>query len=93
MPGLIGNMARVAVAQGVRNRVTQRQSQRWADQGKAAPAYMAPSAGAQAAPPPPPAAAAPAEDPIAQLEKLGQLRDKGLLTDEEFQAQKAKLLA
>jgi membrane protease subunit (stomatin/prohibitin family) len=43
------------------------------------------------------AAAAPApapveEDPFAQLEKLGQLHAQGILTDEEFAAQKAKLL-
>jgi hypothetical protein len=44
----------------------------------------------QAPPPPPPAA--PAVDPIEQLTKLGQLRDSGVLTEEEFQAQKAKIL-
>jgi hypothetical protein len=33
-----------------------------------------------------------AADRIAQLERLGELRDKGVLTDEEFEAQKAKLL-
>ena len=44
---------------------------------------------------PPPAAPAPADDGddmIAQLEKLGALHDKGILTDEEFAAQKAKIL-
>jgi len=35
----------------------------------------------------------PAADPIEKLEKLGKLRDSGVLTDEEFAAQKAKLLA
>jgi hypothetical protein len=34
-----------------------------------------------------------ADDPIAQLEKLGELRDAGVLTEDEFQAQKAKILA
>jgi membrane protease subunit (stomatin/prohibitin family) len=38
------------------------------------------------------AAPAPQEDPIAQLERLGALRDQGVLTEEEFQAQKAKIL-
>ena len=33
-----------------------------------------------------------AEDPIAQIEKLGKLKEQGLLTDEEFAAQKAKIL-
>jgi hypothetical protein len=34
----------------------------------------------------------PAVDYVAQLEKLGQLRDAGVLTDEEFQAKKADIL-
>jgi hypothetical protein len=34
----------------------------------------------------------PAVDYVAQLEKLGQLRDAGVLTDEEFQAKKAEIL-
>jgi hypothetical protein len=44
--------------------------------------------------PPPAAAAAPAsqDDTISQLERLGALKDQGVLTDEEFQAQKAKIL-
>ncbi len=36
---------------------------------------------------------APAEDPYEQLEKLGKLHEQGILTDEEFSAAKAKLLA
>ena len=93
--GLIGGMARTAVVAGtataVSNRVSRRQAGRWAQQEQQQSAQ-------QYAPPPPapaPAAAAPADDGddlIAQLEKLGQLRDKGILTDEEFAAQKAKLL-
>ena len=39
-----------------------------------------------------PAAPAPEEDMITQLERLGALRDQGILTEEEFEAQKAKLL-
>jgi hypothetical protein len=49
----------------------------------------------QAAAPAPaaPTAAAPAqEDMISQLERLGALKAQGILTEEEFQAQKAKLL-
>lgn len=34
-----------------------------------------------------------AQDPIAQLERLGKLREQGVLTDEEFAEQKAKILA
>lgn len=85
-------MARVAVASGtattVSNRVSRRQAQRWSDQGQGAPAYLSET-------PPPaaePAAAAPAPDPIQQLKELGELHQQGVLTDEEFAAQKAKLL-
>jgi hypothetical protein len=42
------------------------------------------------APSAPPAAAAP--DPIEQLKQLGELHQQGVLTDEEFAAQKARLL-
>ena len=81
-------MARTAVIAGtatsVSNRVSRRQAQRWADQDAAV--YQE-----QAAPPPAPAAAAP-PDPIEQLKELGQLHEQGILTDEEFAAQKAKVL-
>jgi hypothetical protein len=101
VPGLLGGVARVAVASGtataVRNRVSRRQAERWAEQGEAQPAYLQPPPQAaapppQAAAPPPQAPPAPAADPIEQLTKLGELRDKGVLTEEEFAAQKAKLL-
>ena len=50
-----------------------------------------------AAPPPEPevqyvAAPEPAEDTYEQLSKLGALHEQGILTDEEFSAQKAKIL-
>jgi len=41
----------------------------------------------------PPAASAPEQDMITQLERLGALKAQGLLTDEEFAAAKAQLLA
>jgi membrane protease subunit (stomatin/prohibitin family) len=47
---------------------------------------------AQAAPPPA-AAAAPQVDMVGQLQKLAELKDQGILTQAEFDAQKAKLLA
>ena len=55
---------------------------------------------AQQAPPPaepeyaeaPPAAAGPSPDTIEQLKQLGGLRDSGVLTEEEFAAEKAKIL-
>jgi len=88
MPGLIRGVARTAAVAGtataVSNRVSRRQAGRWAEQDQAA--Y------AQQAPPPQAAPAAPAADPIAQLKELGELRDSGVLTDEEFAAQKAKIL-
>ena len=94
MPGVLGNVARVAVASGtataVRNRVSRRQSERWSEEGTSQPAYLEPQ---QAAAPQPQAAPAPAADPIEQLTKLGELRDNGVLTEEEFAAQKAKILA
>ena len=92
MPGLLRGMARTAVVAGtataVSNRVSRRQANRWAQQE---PEYyeQAP-APAPAAPPPPPAPAAP--DPIAQLKDLAELHKQGVLTDEEFAAQKAKVL-
>ena len=93
MPGLLGNVARVAVASGtataVRNRVSRRQAERWSEEGKAQPGYMQPQ---EAAAPPPQAPPPAAPDPIEQLTKLGELRDSGVLTEEEFAAQKAKLL-
>jgi hypothetical protein len=89
MPGLIRGVARTAVIAGtatsVSNRVSRRQTDRWAEQ-EAAQAPP-PAAAAPAAP------AAPAADPVEQLKELGELRDKGVLTEEEFAAQKAKLLA
>lgn len=41
-------------------------------------------------PPPPPA---PPRDTVTQLKELAELKSQGILTDAEFQAQKAKLLA
>ncbi len=56
----------------------------------AQPQYAQPEP--QYAAPPPPAAAPAADDPIAQLERLGTLKAQGILTDEEFAAAKAKIL-
>ena len=90
-------MARTAVVAGtataVSNRVSRRQAERWAaeDQsGYAQPQYVEQPQYAQQAPMP---AAAPAADPIEQLAKLGQLRDSGVLTEAEFEVQKAKILS
>jgi hypothetical protein len=45
-----------------------------------------------AAPPPAPAPAPEAPDPIEQLKELASLKEQGILTDEEFAAEKAKIL-
>ena len=88
MPGLLRGMARVAVVSGTAtaasNRVNRRQSQRWAAQEQAA------------APQAPPAPAAPAqngESRMDQLKSLGELKAQGVLTDQEFEAEKARILA
>jgi hypothetical protein len=89
MPGLIRGVARTAVVAGtataVSNRVSRRQGERWAAQAPPQQQYYE-------EPPQQAAPAAPAADPIAQLKELGELRDSGVLTDEEFAAQKAKIL-
>jgi hypothetical protein len=72
-------------ATAVSNRVSRRQAERWAGQGAQQGQYYE-------APPPAAAPADAAADPIQQLKELGELRDKGVLTEEEFAAQKAKLL-
>jgi hypothetical protein len=85
MPGLLRGMARVAVVSGTAtaasNRVNRRQSQRWAAQE-------------QAASPEAPAAPAPSgESRIDQLKSLGELKAQGVLSDAEFEAEKARILA
>jgi Short C-terminal domain len=96
MPGLLRGVARTAVIAGtatsVSNRVSRRQAQRWGAQE--AEQYQEPPPQAyQQPPPPPPAAAAPAADPVERLGELADLRDRGVLTDEEFAAAKSKILA
>jgi len=90
MPGLLRGVARTAVIAGtatsVSNRVSKRQSERWAAQEAPPPQQAAP------APPPPAAPAAPATSTIDQLKELGELKSQGILTEEEFAAQKAKIL-
>lgn len=86
--GLLRGMARTAVVAGtataVSNRVSRRQAERWSQEDQSA--YAQPTY-AQPAP------AAGDDDVVEQLTKLAELRDKGILTDEEFAAQKAKVLA
>ncbi len=92
MPGLLRGLARTAAIAGtataVSNRVSRRQYNKWSDQEAQA---------AQPAPAPAPAAPAPAagggeEDRIQRLKDLGDLKSQGILTDQEFQAEKARIL-
>src|SRR3954447_14660854 len=96
--GLMRGVARTAVIAGtataVSNRVSRRQQNRWAAQ-QAPPqdAYyqqQPPPAAYQA--PPPPAPAAEPIDPYAQLRELAELKQQGVLTEAEFQVEKAKIL-
>jgi len=88
--GLLRGVARTAVIAGtataVSNRVSRRQGNRWAQQDQQAyddqQQYAAPAPAPEAAP-----------DPYAQLKELADLKAQGVLTDAEFQAQKAKILA
>ena len=89
MPGLLRGMARVAVVSGtataVSNRVSRRQSQRWA--GEEQQAYQE-----QAPPAPAAAPAAGGESRVDQLKALAELREQGVLNDAEFEAEKARIL-
>ena len=93
MPGLLRMAGRTAMVAGtataVSGRVARRQANRYAQQDQAAapsPAYAAPAQQPASAP-------SASDDMYIQLEKLGQLKEQGILTDQEFAAQKAKILA
>ncbi|MGW4895994.1 SHOCT domain-containing protein [Kitasatospora sp. NPDC004240] len=96
MPGLIRGMARTAVVAGtataVSNRVSRRQAGRWARQEEAEQPPPPAQAPPQAAPPPPAAAPVPMENKLDQLKELATLKQQGILTEEEFAAQKAHIL-
>lgn len=89
MPPLLRGVARTAIIAGtatsVSNRVSRRQGQRWAEQEAAQQQAAAPA-------PAPAAPAAGEGSVIEQLKELASLKDQGILTEEEFAAQKAKLL-
>lgn len=83
---LVRAMARTAVVAGtataVSNRVSRRQAGRWAEQEQQQ-TYQ------QAAPPP---ATAPEQDRVGKLKELAELKQSGVLTEDEFAAEKAKIL-
>ena len=84
MPGLLRGVARTAVVAGtataVSNRVSRRQAGRWAAQAP------------EPEPEPAPAYADPMPDKLTQLKQLGELKSQGVLTEAEFEQQKAKIL-
>ena len=97
-PGLIGTMARTAVVAGTATAVSGGVARRQQAKAAGAQPQQAPAPEAAPAPAPEPApapAAAPADgtnDVIAQLKELAELKNQGILTDAEFEAQKAKIL-
>ena len=100
--GLVRGVARTAVVAGtataVAGGVRRRQDEKYASREQAAydqqqAAYAQGAADAAAQQPPPPAPAAGGDDTLAELEKLADLKNQGLLTDDEFAAAKAKILA
>lgn len=90
MPRLLRTVGRTAAIAGtataVSGRVQRRQANKWSQQEAA----QAPPEAAPAPPAAPPASGASMLD---QLKQLGELKDQGILTEDEFAAQKAKLLA
>jgi Short C-terminal domain len=96
MPGLLRGVARTAVVAGtataVSNRVSRRQGNRWAaqeqQQAYQQPAYQQPAYYEQ----PPPEPADDMDAKLAQLRELGELKSQGVLSEEEFAAQKRRIL-
>jgi putative oligomerization/nucleic acid binding protein len=87
---LLRGVARTAVIAGtataVSNRVSRRQANRWAQEDESQSEQQ------QQQYQEPAPAAAPAADPLEQLKQLGELKASGVLTEAEFEAQKAKIL-
>ena len=85
--GIARTAAIAGTATAVSNRVSRRQQNRWAQQEDQQYAQQ------QQAAPPPPQPTAPARDQVAQLKDLAELKSEGILSDAEFEAQKARILA
>ena len=92
--GIARTAAIAGTATAVSNRVSRRQQNRWAQQQDQQYAQQQPRRPATSyAPPPRPRPAAPARDPVEQLKGLAELKSQGILTEAEFETQKAKILA
>ena len=96
MPGLLRGVARTAVIAGtasaVNGRVQRRQANKFADRDAATAAKQQQAYDEQTAPAPAAPASSSTDDMLAQLKSLGDLKAQGVLTEEEFAAQKAKIL-
>ena len=94
MPGLMRGIVRTAAVAGTatatRNAVNRRQAKK--NVAAYSEAYEEEAPPQQAEPEPAPETPAQEDDVITQLERLGALHAQGILTDEEFASQKAKLL-
>ncbi|WP_068155504.1 SHOCT domain-containing protein [Rhodococcus phenolicus] len=97
MPGLLRGVARTAVIAGtatsVSNRVSRRQGRRWAQQEQEEYARAQQQAAPTPPPPPPAPPASGGVDRLEALKQLGELKTQGVLTDAEFEAEKARILA
>jgi hypothetical protein len=99
MPGLLRGVARTAVIAGtataVSNRVSRRQANRWAAQEQQSyqqQSYQQQSYQQQSYEDAPTAPADDMDTKLAQLRELGELKTQGVLSDAEFEAQKARIL-
>jgi hypothetical protein len=96
MPGLLRGMARTAVVAGtataVSNRVSRRQANRWSSQDQQSYEEQPYQQQQQAYAAPPPAPADDMDTKLAQLKELGELKSQGVLSEEEFAAQKQRIL-
>lgn len=92
MPGLLRGIARTAVVAGtataVSNGVSRRQAGRWAQPTQPPQEDVQPAGDAEQ-----PAPATGMDAKLAQLQQLGELKAAGVLSEDEFAAQKAQILA
>ena len=100
MPGLVRGIARTAVVAGtataVSGRVQRRQAEKFADRDAQTAAEREAAYEQRQAPPPQPvyeqAPPPSGGDVVQQLKDLAELKNQGILTEEEFAAQKARVL-
>lgn len=92
--GLLGSVAKTAVVAGTAQATRNAVNRRGAEKNVRAYSEAADEVQGQQIEytQPQQSASAPQEDMISQLERLGALKDQGILTEEEFQSQKAKIL-